>query len=181
MLGIRRPRSVPTCTQHWSSRSSSMVFMSMNGLIVIRLMRWHTRLPKRFVLPTNASPARRTSVDRPRSQLSHTSRKSCATDGCVSELCSLNRPSNASLTRRRSCALNSGSLIRFATRSRCVLSRSCPMIPTSDFHVTFVRAKHVADATAVRMRTRKRGEIAPGHEPVRLRPKPRQNAGMRPN
>ena len=65
-----RSLSVPTCTQHCCSRSSIIVFMSMNGLIVIRLMRsLHSRRNVAF-LPSSASPARRRNEPRPRSHAS---------------------------------------------------------------------------------------------------------------
>src|SRR5439155_15004930 len=124
--------SVPTCTQHCTRRSSNMVSRSMNGLMVIRLIR---SAKKRRILsrsPSSASRASRSRVARPRSQFSQMLRNSSEIAGCVSELCSLSSPRKDCLTSSRSCAGISWSAMRLLTSSRCCFSRSCPTMATSE-------------------------------------------------
>ena len=111
--------------------------------------------------------------------LAHVAKELRRSTGCVSELCSLSRPSSASLTQAAQLRAQLrivdpiGDEVRDAS-----LSRSWPTIADERFPFAAVGAQQVADAAAVRVRARERGQVAPGDEAVGLLAEPRQHTGV---
>ena len=102
--GGRRPgRPSPTCTQHWVSRSSIIVDMSMNGLTVTRThpLPQHPPQPPVLAGQRRRRPAWSACRCRGRSSRRCPSRSS-PIDGCDSDDCSLSSPSSESFTTARS-------------------------------------------------------------------------------
>ena len=101
-MGARVPLTVATCTQHWVSRSSIIVFMSMNGFTVTRSTRSPSIRRIRSCWPGSFEAASVARVPMPRSQLVQMSLQMVAIDGCDSDDCSESRSSSEPLTTARS-------------------------------------------------------------------------------
>src|SRR4051794_1817923 len=120
--------TVATCTQHWVSRSSIIVFMSMKGFTVTRRTRSPSILRSRWCRPGSRDDASMARVPIPRSQFWQMSSQIEDIDGCDNDDCSLIRSSSEPFTTARSRRVVASSAIWFASAagwsaSHC-LSRS---------------------------------------------------------
>ena len=152
--------------------------MSMNGLIVTRTTRSPSSRRSLRRRPGRAADARVSSVGMPRSQFSQMLRHRSPICGCDSEDCSDNRPSSDSRTASPQFARQFGVGDAVGDEPELlfevvVADQRHQRSPLPD-----VVADHVPHRAAVRVRTRQRGQVAPGDHVVGLRAQPLQHAGV---